>query len=92
MGVKILSFIILGIMPILLGSIVSNDIIVYVFGALIFLSLGLVKLYLDKSPMSLLSNQGITIILVAVSYILGSTLLLALSNLWFINLHYIVLL
>ena len=41
--------------------------------------------------MSLLSNQSITIILVAVSYILGSTLLLALSNLWFIELQYIVL-
>ena len=47
MGVKILSFIILGIMPILLGSIVGNDVIVYMFGALIFLGLGLVKLYLD---------------------------------------------
>jgi len=79
LGVKLLSFIILGILPILLGVITSDDRIVYIFGVLLFLALGLVKMYLDKNPISLLSNQFISAVMVGVLYVLSAVLLLGIS-------------
>lgn len=90
LGVKILSFIILGILPIMLGVITNDDRIVYIFGVLLFLALGLVKMYLDKNPISLLSNQFISAIMVGVLYVLSAVLLLGISQLWvYINIIYI---
>ena len=79
LGVKILSFIILGILPIMLGVITNDDRIVYIFGVLLFLALGLVKMYLDKNPISLLSNQFISAVMVGVLYVLSAVLLLGIS-------------
>jgi hypothetical protein len=81
LGVKILSFIILGILPIMIGVIVNDDRIVYIFGVLLFLALGLVKMYLDKNPISLLSNQFISAVMVGVLYVLSAVLLLGISQL-----------
>ena len=81
LGVKILSFIILGILPIMLGVMTNDDRIVYIFGVLLFLALGLIKMYLDKNPISLLSNQFISAVMVGVLYVLSAVLLLGISQL-----------
>ena len=82
MGVKILSFIVLGIIPILIAIATQNDKIVYIFGVLLFLFLGLIKTYLDRNPNSLLTNQTLSIIMVFALYTLGSVLLIGISQIW----------
>lgn len=68
----------------MLGIIVNSDIIVYIFSLILFMALGLLKLYLDKKPYAILSNHGISMGLVLINYIMGIILLIAISRVnWF---------
>lgn len=69
----------LGIIPILLGAVVNNEIIVYAFSVLLFMAIGLLKFKLDKNPKGIMSNHMISIVSVAIAYFLIWAILINLS-------------
>ena len=79
MVVKLLFFVVLGMIPTLVGIAINNEIIVYIFSVFMFLVIGLAKFSLDRNPNGILSNQSISVVSVAVEYFLGWALLVKIS-------------
>ncbi len=79
MVVKLLFFVVLGMIPTLVGIAINNEIIVYIFSVFMFLVIGLAKFSLDRNPNGILSNQSISVVSVAVAYFLGWALLVKIS-------------
>ena len=79
MVVKLLFFVVLGMIPTLVGIAINNEIIVYIFSVFMFLVIGLAKFSLDRNPNGILSNQSISVVPVAVAYFLGWALLVKIS-------------
>lgn len=79
MVVKLLFFVVLGMIPTLVGIAINNEIIVYIFSVFMFLVIGLAKFSLDRNPNGILSNQSISVVSVVVAYFLGWALLVKIS-------------
>ena len=79
MVVKLLFFVVLGMIPTLVGIAINNEIIVYIFSVFMFLVIGLAKFSLDRNPNRILSNQSISVVSVGVAYFLAWALLVKIS-------------
>jgi TM2 domain-containing membrane protein YozV len=69
----------LGLIPILVGIAVNNELVVYAFSVLMFMIIGLAKFQLDRNVNGILSNQSISVVVVAIAYFVGWAILVKLA-------------
>jgi TM2 domain-containing membrane protein YozV len=63
----------------LVGIAVNNELVVYAFSVLMFMIIGLAKFQLDRNVNGILSNQSISVVVVAIAYFVGWAILVKLA-------------